>query len=85
MTDGRANVPLHDGSDPWQDVLDQSAAIARLGVPSLVLDTESGQVRLGMSEQLATALKAEFMPVEKLSAGELKKVIRAAARRGSGA
>ncbi|BDP40082.1 magnesium chelatase [Deinococcus aetherius] len=58
FTDGRANVPLTAGGDAWADAL--SAARALRGVSALVVDTETGHVRLGRAAQLAGALGAEL-------------------------
>lgn len=57
LTDGRANVPLTPGGDAWADAL--HAARALRGHAALVVDTETGHVRLGRAAQLAQALGAE--------------------------
>lgn len=56
LTDGRANVPLQPGSDPWQDAL--TAAQAFRGITTTVIDTETGQLRLGRAAQLAQSMGA---------------------------
>ncbi|WP_244898022.1 ATP-binding protein [Deinococcus indicus] len=61
FTDGRANVPTQPGADPWAEALD--AARALRGVPALVVDTESGRVRLGRAAQLARAIGADLAPL----------------------
>lgn len=61
FTDGRANVPTQPGADPWAEALD--AARALRGVPALVVDTESGRVRLGRAAQLARAMGADLAPL----------------------
>lgn len=58
FTDGRANVPLTPGGDAWADAL--NAAQALRGVPVLVVDTETGHVRLGRAAQLAGVMGAEL-------------------------
>ncbi|WP_019011456.1 VWA domain-containing protein [Deinococcus aquatilis] len=62
FTDGRANVPLTPGSDAWTDAL--TAAAGLRGKAALVVDTESGQVRLGRASQLAQALGARWQILE---------------------
>ncbi|MBZ9749841.1 VWA domain-containing protein [Deinococcus sp. HMF7604] len=54
FTDGRANVPLHPGSDAWTDALEQAQSLR--GHPCTVVNTESGHVRLSRAAQLAQAL-----------------------------
>jgi magnesium chelatase subunit D len=59
VTDGRAT----SGPDP---VL---CAPALAGVAAVVVDCESGPVRLGLAARLATALNADLMPLGHLEAG----------------
>ncbi|GAA2647135.1 VWA domain-containing protein [Paractinoplanes durhamensis] len=59
VTDGRAT----SGPDPVR------MAPALAGVAAVVVDCESGPVRLGLAGRLATALNADLMPLEQLEAG----------------
>jgi magnesium chelatase subunit D len=56
VTDGRAT----SGPDPV------TVAPLHNGVPAVVVDCESGPVRLGLARRLAAALAAELMPLETL-------------------
>jgi magnesium chelatase subunit D len=68
LTDGRANVPMHNG-DPWQEALEIAAEIK---TPALVIDTETANERLGRPRKLAEALGAEYVALENLeSSGDL--------------
>lgn len=58
VTDGRAT----SGPDPLR------LAPMLNGVATVVVDCESGPIRLGLAGRLATALKAELMPLERLQA-----------------
>jgi len=80
LTDGRANVALVDGGDPWRESLALAELLAGHGVPSLVLDTEAGFLRLGRAAQLAQVLGAECLTLEALSAQSLALTIRARAQ-----
>lgn len=80
LSDGKANVPLVEGNDPWREALQLAGLIAEKGVPGLVLDTESGYLRLGRARQLAQTLGAEYMPLENLSAESLVMTIRGGMR-----
>lgn len=64
FTDGRANVPLSAGSDPWADALAQAGALR--GYPCTVVNTESGHVRLHRAAQLAQALGASLQDLQPL-------------------
>jgi len=77
LSDGKANVPLSTGGDAWQETLALAAEIAAAGIAALVLDTETGYVRLGRAARLAQALGAECLPLEALSADNLALTIRA--------
>ncbi|NMO55451.1 VWA domain-containing protein [Actinoplanes sp. TBRC 11911] len=56
VTDGRAT----SGPDPVQ------VAPALAGVSTVVVDCESGPIRLGLAGRLATALDADLMPLDQL-------------------
>ncbi|WP_092540662.1 VWA domain-containing protein [Actinoplanes derwentensis] len=58
VTDGRAT----SGPDPMRLVP------ALSGVSSVVVDCESGPIRLGLARKLAAALNAEIMPLDRLQA-----------------
>jgi magnesium chelatase subunit D len=72
LSDGKANVPLPDvPGDAWAQSLEVAARLAAAGTPALVLDSEVGFVRLGRAQQLAQALRAEYLPLDNLSAHDL--------------
>lgn len=77
LSDGKANVPVGSGGDPWQETLVLAAEIAAAGIAALVLDTETGYVRLGRAARLAQALGAECLTLEALSADNLALTIKA--------
>lgn len=63
VSDGRANesfTGLSANPDIWNECLAIARRIGAEGIPSLVLDTEQGYVRLGRAQQLAEALGAEY-------------------------
>ncbi|MFA6161948.1 MAG: putative cobaltochelatase [Methylobacter sp.] len=76
LSDGKANVALNDGNDPWQESLRFAELLAERGIPALVLDTETGYLRLGRARQLAQALGAECLTLEELTAENLALTVR---------
>jgi magnesium chelatase subunit D len=64
VTDGRATC----GPDPV------TVASALSGVATVVVDCESGPVRLGLAARLAVALRARYLRLEELSADGLRAV-----------
>ena len=76
LSDGKANVALRADGDPWQEALALAEMLAARAVPALVLDTETGYLRLGRARHLAQALGAECLSLEELSAESLTLTIR---------
>jgi len=75
VSDGRPNVALED--DALADACRVAAAIRRRGVRALVLDSEEGRVRLGLNRRIATALGAEYLRLEDVSASTIALAVRA--------
>ncbi|SDC13709.1 magnesium chelatase subunit D family protein [Actinokineospora iranica] len=79
VTDGRATVPLsRNGSNPVRDSLRAASLLAGDGIASVVVDCESGPVRLGLANTLAVALRGTGLRLEELSADSVAGVVRAA-------
>ncbi|GLZ40225.1 putative cobaltochelatase [Actinokineospora sp. NBRC 105648] len=82
VTDGRATVAVNRGgrssNDPMADALRAAVGIAADGVASVVVDCESGPVRLGLAGKLAAALGGTGLRLEELSADAVAGVVRAA-------
>jgi magnesium chelatase subunit D len=78
LTDGRATVPLRPGGDPVHDSLRAAGLLAGAGVASVVVDCESGPVRLGLAARLAVAAGGPSITVDELSAQRVAGVVRAA-------
>jgi magnesium chelatase subunit D len=72
VTDGRAT----SGADAVQRAHAVAAHLADTGVASLVVDCESGGMRLGLARQLAGYLDAEYIPVAEVSAEALASLVR---------
>jgi magnesium chelatase subunit D len=78
LTDGRSNVPLHPRGDPHRDALRVVARLAASGVAGLVVDTESGPVKLGRARDLARAWKSDVRTLDDLRGRRLPDAIRRA-------
>jgi magnesium chelatase subunit D len=77
LSDGRANVSLPDvPGDAWQQTMQAAGELAAARIPALVLDAEAGYIRLGLTQELATALGAEYLALDDLSADKLTLRIR---------
>jgi magnesium chelatase subunit D len=72
VTDGRATA----GPDPLERAHAVASHLAATGVASLVVDCESGSMRLGLARQLAALLDGEHVPLAEVSAEALASVVR---------
>jgi magnesium chelatase subunit D len=77
LTDGRATVPVRAGGDPVSDACRAAGLLAADGVTTVVVDCESGPVRLGLAARVAVAAGAELVTVAELSADRVAGVARA--------
>ena len=76
LSDGKANVSLDGGGDAWAEALHLSAEIAARAIPCVVVDTESGHIRLGRARKLADVLNASYASLETMTADDLAMSIR---------
>lgn len=81
VTDGRATA----GKDAVARSLRAAEQVAALGVAAVVLDGETGPLRLGLAAALAVRLRAEHLPVGEVSAGVLARAVREHTPRAKGA
>ena len=72
VTDGRAT----DGRGAVGRALETADHVAGLGVTTVVVDGESGPLRLGLAATLATRLGAEHLPVSEINAEALSSAVR---------
>ena len=77
LTDGRATVAVRPGGDPVRDACRAAGLLAADGVASVVVDCESGPVRLGLAARIGAAAGAQVMMVADLSADRVAGVVRA--------
>ncbi|MHA6781523.1 putative cobaltochelatase [Pseudonocardia saturnea] len=76
LTDGRATVGV--SGDPVQDACRAAALLAADGVATVVVDCESGPVRLGLAARIAAAAGGELVSIGALSVGGVTGLVHAA-------
>lgn len=76
LTDGRGNVPIRPHGDPFQDALRLVRQLAASRVNGLVIDTETGPVRLGKARAIAEEWGAEVRSLDELGGQRLPEAIR---------
>jgi magnesium chelatase subunit D len=77
LTDGRATVAARAGGDPVHDACRAAALLAADGVATVVVDCESGPVRLGLAGRMATAAGGSLVGIGDLSADRVAGVVHA--------
>ncbi|MGW6693300.1 VWA domain-containing protein [Rhodococcus sp. NPDC054953] len=75
LTDGRAT----GGTDPVHRAKVAAGLLADTAAAAVVVDCETGMVRLGLAAELATALRGACVRLSELSAEQVAGVVRAAA------
>jgi magnesium chelatase subunit D len=78
LTDGRSNVALDPGGSPEADAVSQARGLAQAGIAGLVIDTETGAVRLGLARRIAQVWDAKLMGLDELKGRSLPQVVRRA-------
>jgi magnesium chelatase subunit D len=78
LTDGRATVAARPGGDPVADACRAAGLLAADGVATIVVDCESGPVRLGLAARVAAAAGGPALGLAQLSADQVAGVVRAA-------
>jgi magnesium chelatase subunit D len=79
VTDGRAT----GGKDAVARSQQAARYVAGLGVTTVVVDGESGPMRLGLALRLAELLRAEHLPVAEVNAEALAGTVRARTQKGA--
>ncbi len=75
LSDGRGNVSQGPDS-PLDEAFVAAGIIGDDKIPSVVVDTESGFIKLGMIQPIATAMGAQYLKLEDLRADNLADAIR---------
>lgn len=75
LSDGRATEATGNG-DPFAEALEAAAAIAAKGVSAIVVDCETGGVRLGLAREVAHAMGARYVSGLELTPEALDETIR---------
>ena len=75
VTDGRANASRGERK-PVDYALKIAGQLQKLKIATVVIDTETGYIRLGLAKKLAQAMGAQYFPLQKLSQENLIRIIR---------
>ena len=75
LSDGKANVALPGGGDPWNQTRQMASQLKDMNISSLVLDTDSTYLQLGKAEELAKQLGGQYIKLNELSAESITPLI----------
>ncbi|MEN0052093.1 MAG: magnesium chelatase subunit D family protein [Mucilaginibacter sp.] len=75
LTDGKANVALPGGGDPWEQTLTLANQINKLNIQSVILNTDTNYLNLGRAEDLANALGGQYLSLNDISKEQLTPIV----------
>ena len=76
VTDGRANATEADGGDPVASALKMAERIGKAKITSVVIDTESDFIKLGLAKRVAAAMGANYYTLQRLSKDSIIRIVR---------
>ncbi len=82
ITDGRANVPVREGSDANDEARRLASDLSIPQVKWIVVDASTGYVRFDNAERLAEELEGTYFRLEELNADRLAESVRSVIVRG---
>ncbi|WKY46461.1 magnesium chelatase subunit D family protein [Eubacteriaceae bacterium ES3] len=79
VSDGRTNVGT-PGQDPFKEAVNIGTKIAFEGIQTIVVDTESDFIKLGLAKDLAANMGAQYYRIEELESDLLADAVREMSR-----
>ena len=76
VTDGRANATEADGGDPVASALKMAERIGKAKITSVVIDTESDFIKLGLAKRVAAAMGANYYMLQRLTKDSIIRIVR---------
>lgn len=76
VTDGRANAVESNGNDPVESALKIAEKIRKAKITSVVIDTETDFIKLGISKSVAKAMGATYYSLRSLSQEQILRIVR---------
>ena len=76
VTDGRANAAHEGEKEPVAAAINIAEKIAKAKITSVVIDTESDFIKLGIAKKLAAAMQANYYTLQRLSKENIIHIVR---------
>lgn len=74
VTDGRATSAIEKNGNPVQEAMMEASRIGRRNLPTAVIDTESGFIKLGLAKEIAKKMGASYFHMDKLTEENLLRI-----------
>lgn len=74
VTDGRATSAVEKNGNPVQEAMMEASRIGRRHLPTAVIDTESGFIKLGLAKEVAKKMGASYFHMDKLTEENLLRI-----------
>ncbi|WP_291579992.1 magnesium chelatase subunit D family protein [Clostridium sp. UBA6640] len=75
VSDGRTNSSVNNG-DPYEEAIEIANKIASENIQSIVIDTEQDFIKLGLANNIAEAMNAQYYKLEELGDREIASTVR---------
>ncbi len=76
VTDGRANCVDESGTSPVDQAIAMAEKIGNAGITSVVIDTETDFIKLGIAKDVARAMNATYYGLKQLSEEQIIRIVR---------
>lgn len=76
VTDGRANAAEANGGDPVASAIKIAERIGKAKITSVVIDTESDFIKLGLAKRIAAVMGANYYTLQRLSKDSIIRIVR---------
>ena len=76
ISDGKANVSINENSNPFNEANRIAEDIKHSGIKSIVIDTETGFIRLGRLQKLAETLGGKYYSLEDIKADTISALVK---------
>lgn len=76
VTDGRANAVEANGNDPVESALKIAEKIRKAKITSVVIDTETDFIKLGIAKSVAKEMGATYYSLRSLSQEQILRIVR---------
>ena len=76
VTDGRANSVVQEGEDPVESAMKLAKQIHKAKITSVVIDTETDFIKLGVARQIAAEMGANYYKLKQLSKEDVLHIVR---------